>query len=106
MKKKAPAGFKAWRKGLRLTQKEAAHLLGLKSRMVQNYESGTHEIPLYIRLAMASLNQGIIDFDEGEYVRPDIALPLYAAETLGKAKAAAKKTKKAKKDKKGEKSEA
>ena len=105
MKKKSPAGFKAWRKSLRLTQKEAAHLLGLKSRMVQNYESGTHEIPLYIRLAMASLNQGIIDFDDGAYVRPETALPLYAAESLGKAKADAKKIKRAKKDKKAEKSE-
>jgi len=90
MKKKTPTWFKAWRKGLKLTQKEAAFLLGLKSRMLQNYESGTHEVPLYIRLAMASLSQGIVDYGDGMLFRPDQPLPVYAATGVAKLKAAEK----------------
>ena len=33
-----PADFKRWRKGLGLSQKEAAEMLGLKRRMVQYYD--------------------------------------------------------------------
>ena len=82
VKKKAPKWFKAWRKGLKLTQKQAAYLLGLKSRMVQNYESGTHDIPLYIRLAMASLSNGVTDFEDNEFKRPGKSLALMASAGL------------------------
>lgn len=63
-----PEQFRAWRKSLRLKQKEAADLLGLKKRMIQYYETGTREgkkvkIPKYIRLACYALSQGIEDFD-------------------------------------------
>ncbi|RPH18613.1 MAG: XRE family transcriptional regulator [Alphaproteobacteria bacterium TMED89] len=106
MKKKAPHWFKAWRKGLKLTQKEAAFLLGLKSRMVQNYEKGSHDIPLYIRLAMAALSNGIIDFEDNEFRHGDKALALIAAKGLAASKDATaekrtrkKQTNKAKKAK-------
>ena len=85
VKKKAPKWFKAWRKGLKLTQKQAAYLLGLKSRMVQNYESGTHDIPLYIRLAMASLSNGVTDFEDNEFKRPGKSLALMASAGLAAA---------------------
>ena len=63
-----PEQFRAWRKGLKLKQKEAAELLGLKKRMIQYYETGTREgkkvkIPKYIRLACYALSQRIEDFD-------------------------------------------
>ena len=63
-----PEQFRAWRKGLKLKQKEAAELLGLKKRMIQYYETGTREgkkvkIPKYIRLACYALSQDIEDFD-------------------------------------------
>ena len=35
-----PGDFKRWRKSLKLSQKEAAHALGLKRRVVQYYEKG------------------------------------------------------------------
>ncbi|MGB1157429.1 MAG: helix-turn-helix transcriptional regulator [Alphaproteobacteria bacterium] len=90
MSKAIPTWFRLWRKGLKLTQKEAALLLGIKPRMLQNYESGSHDIPLYIRLAMASLSQGVVDYGDGLLFRPDQPLPLYAADKLAKAKAADK----------------
>lgn len=60
--------FKNWRKSLDLSQKEAAHALGLKRRVVQYYEKGERdgkkiEIPLYIRLACAAYASGIRDYD-------------------------------------------
>ena len=60
--------FKAWRKGLKLKQKEAAELLGLKKRMIQYYEKGHREgrsvsIPKSIRLACYAISAGIADFD-------------------------------------------
>lgn len=62
-----PLDFKHWRKGMGLSQKEAAHVLGVKRRVVQYYEKGerdgkTIEIPLYIRLACAAYAQGIRDY--------------------------------------------
>lgn len=90
MKKKTPTWFKAWRKGLKLTQKEAAFLLGLKPRMLQNYESDSHPVPLYIRLAMASLSQGVVDYRDGLMSKPDQPLPIYAADGVAKLKAAEK----------------
>ena len=60
--------FKAWRKGLKLKQKDAADLLGLKKRMIQYYEKGHRdgkavEIPKSIRLACFAISEGIVDFD-------------------------------------------
>jgi transcriptional regulator with XRE-family HTH domain len=106
VKKKAPKWFKAWRKGLKLTQKQAAYLLGLKSRMVQNYESGTHDIPLYIRLAMASLSNGVTDFEDNEFKRPGKSLALLASAGLAAAKDASKEKKARKKAKKAQADEA
>lgn len=57
------AGFKAWRKSLALTQSEAASALGLKLRMVQHYEKGTHKIPRSLALACWALGKGKYDFD-------------------------------------------
>jgi transcriptional regulator with XRE-family HTH domain len=59
--------FKKWRKSLKLSQKEAAHALGLKRRMIQYYEKGERdgdrvEIPLSVRLACYALVEGIEDY--------------------------------------------
>lgn len=59
-----PSEFKAWRKSLKLTQKDAAEQLGLKSRMIQYYEKGvrsgeTCEIPKAIELACYAIGLGI-----------------------------------------------
>lgn len=59
--------FKRWRKSLGLSQKDAAHALGLKRRVVQYYEKGERdgkdlEIPRYIRLACAAITSGVKDF--------------------------------------------
>ena len=67
------AAFKKWRKSLGLSQKDAAHMLGLKRRVVQYYEKGERdgkkvEIPLSIRLACYALSAGITDFD-GEHAK-------------------------------------
>lgn len=60
--------FRHWRKKLGLSQKEAAKALGLKARMVQYYEKGEREgkkveVPLPVRLACWSLQNGVVDFD-------------------------------------------
>lgn len=62
-----PAQFKRWRKFMELSQKDAAHVLGVKRRVVQYYEKGERdgkkvEIPLYIRLACAAYASGIRDY--------------------------------------------
>ena len=49
-----PKDFKAWRRTLKLSQKDAAHALGLKRRMIQYYEKGERDgstviIPLSVR---------------------------------------------------------
>ena len=67
-----PAEFKAWRKMLKLTQKDAAHKLGLKSRIIQYYEKGERngdpvEIPKAIELACYAITLGI-----DSYSGPDI----------------------------------
>lgn len=67
MRPVTPEDFKRWRKSLGLSQKEAAHALGLKRRVVQYYEKGQRdgkavEIPRYIRLACAALTAGFKDF--------------------------------------------
>jgi len=62
-----PSDFKKWRKSLKLSQKEAAHALGLKRRMIQYYEKGERdgdkvEIPLSVRLACFALTEGVEDY--------------------------------------------
>ncbi|SNT72478.1 Helix-turn-helix [Amphiplicatus metriothermophilus] len=62
-----PADFKKWRKSLKLSQKDAAHALGLKRRMIQYYEKGERDgekvkIPLAVRLACYALAQGVADY--------------------------------------------
>jgi len=62
-----PAAFKRWRKGLGLSQKEAADALGLKRRAVQYYEKGERdgdavEIPKTVRLACYALSQHCEDY--------------------------------------------
>lgn len=59
--------FKRWRKSLKLSQKEAAHALGLKRRIVQYYEKGERngvpvEVPKTVRLACFALSQGCVDY--------------------------------------------
>ena len=67
-KRMTPEQFKAWRKALKLKQKDAAELLGLKKRMIQYYEKGDRdgrkvEIPKSVRLACFAITQGVQDFD-------------------------------------------
>ena len=62
-----PADFKRWRKSMKLSQKDAAHVLGLKRRVVQYYEKGERdgepvEIPKSVRLACYALAQGVYDW--------------------------------------------
>jgi transcriptional regulator with XRE-family HTH domain len=62
-----PGDFKKWRKSLRMSQKDAAHALGLKRRMIQYYERGEREgekvvIPKSIRLACFALAEGVTDY--------------------------------------------
>ncbi len=59
--------FKRWRKGLDLSQKEAADALGLKRRVVQYYEKGERDgdpvkIPRTVRLACFAILSGIDDY--------------------------------------------
>jgi transcriptional regulator with XRE-family HTH domain len=59
-----PSEFKAWRKLMKLTQKEAASALGLKSRIIQYYEKGERNgekfaIPKAIELACYALTLGV-----------------------------------------------
>lgn len=62
-----PGDFRKWRKSLKLSQKDAAHALGLKRRMIQYYERGERDgekvvIPRSIRLACFALAEGIADY--------------------------------------------
>ena len=52
---------------MKLSQKEAAHALGLKRRMIQYYEKGERdgdkvEIPLSVRLACFAIAEGVEDY--------------------------------------------
>ncbi len=63
-----PDEFKRWRKELGFSQKEAAHALGLKRRVVQYYEKGERDgksidIPLTVRLACFAVRAGVRDYD-------------------------------------------
>lgn len=62
-----PGDFRKWRKSLRLSQRDAAHALGLKRRMIQYYEKGEREgeaveIPLSVRLACYAVAEGVADY--------------------------------------------
>lgn len=62
-----PSDFKRWRKSLKLSQKDAAEVLGLKRRVVQYYEKGERDveavtIPKYIRLACSAVASGVEDY--------------------------------------------
>ncbi len=62
-----PGDFKKWRKALKLSQKDAANLLGLKRRIIQYYEKGERngenvEIPRAVRLACYAISEGIADY--------------------------------------------
>ena len=66
-----PERFKAWRKSLGMSQKEAAAALGLKRRIVQYYEKGVRdgteiEVPKTVRLACYALLQGCDDYSGPE----------------------------------------
>lgn len=59
--------FKKWRKSLDMSQKDAAHALGLKRRMIQYYEKGERNgdkvvIPLTVRLACYAVAEGVEDY--------------------------------------------
>jgi len=59
--------FRRWRKGLELSQKEAADALGLKRRVVQYYEKGERDgeavkIPRTVRLACYAILAGVTDY--------------------------------------------
>ncbi len=59
--------FKKWRKALKLSQKDAAHMLGLKRRMIQYYEKGERDgekvqIPRAVRLACYAIAEGVLDY--------------------------------------------
>ncbi|MEM9170103.1 MAG: helix-turn-helix transcriptional regulator [Pseudomonadota bacterium] len=63
-----PSDFRKWRKELKLSQKDAAHALGLKRRMIQYYEKGERDgdrvtIPRSVRLACYAIAQGVEDYN-------------------------------------------
>ena len=63
-----PKDFKSWRRAMKLSQKEAAHALGLKRRMIQYYEKGERDgskvtVPLSVRLACYAIGEGIADYN-------------------------------------------
>ena len=55
--------LKGWRKAQALTQSEAAKALGLKLRMIQHYEKGSHKIPRTLALACWAMSKGKQDFN-------------------------------------------
>lgn len=61
-----PDQFKAWRKALKLTQRDAAKALGVSTATIQLYEAGqrfdtgaTVEIPTTVDLACSAIDAGI-----------------------------------------------
>ena len=48
-------GFRAWRQHMGITQKEAAHELGISYRMACRYDQGSHDTPLPVRRLMSQL---------------------------------------------------
>jgi transcriptional regulator with XRE-family HTH domain len=77
-----PGDFKKWRKSLKYSQKEAAHALGLKRRMIQYYEKGERDgdkvaIPRSVRLACFALAEGVEDYHgpQRKIKRKEISAP-------------------------------
>ncbi|NUB29744.1 helix-turn-helix domain-containing protein [Azospirillum brasilense] len=58
--------FKTWRKGLDLTQQEAADAIGITKRSVQLYEAGTQPVSRTIALACAAIAAGLKPLGEVE----------------------------------------
>ena len=66
-----PSEFKAWRKLMKMTQKDAASALGPKSRIIQYYEKGERNgekfaIPKAIELACYALTLGVESYSGPE----------------------------------------
>lgn len=66
-----PAQFKSWRETLRLTQEEAADLLGISASSVANYERGSRrednrpvEIPKTVALACSAIFFDLLPWDD------------------------------------------
>ncbi len=96
-----PSDFRKWRKSLKLSQKEAAHALGLKRRMIQYYEKGERDgdkvdIPLSVRLACFAIVEGVEDYHgpNRKIKRREEKLKLDSAETAETEKPAKGKEKK------------
>ena len=53
-----PETFKAWRKRLSLSQREAAARIGISLRQLQNYEAGSAVVPQTVALACAAIAMG------------------------------------------------
>lgn len=71
-----PIDFRKWRKALDLSQKDAAHILGLKRRMIQYYEKGERDgekvkIPRSVRLACYAISSGVADY-HGPHRKPQM----------------------------------
>ena len=54
-----PAAFRAWRKSLAITQTEAAILLGVSLRTIQEWEAGRTVAPKIAALACAAVSLNI-----------------------------------------------
>lgn len=81
-------GLKAWRKSQALTQSEAAKALGLKLRMIQHYEKGSHKIPRTLALACWAMGKGKQDFNgtKAKTMKEPLALVLAADDEKLRAK--------------------
>lgn len=53
------AELKKWRERLHLSQADAARQLGCSRRSLQNWESGKHDIPKYIAMAVSAVSMAL-----------------------------------------------
>lgn len=60
----SPAMIKAWRERMGFSQDDAALALGCSRRTLTGYETGQHQAPRYIGLAMAALAMGMKPYFE------------------------------------------
>ena len=81
-------GLKVWRKAQALTQSEAAKALGLKLRMIQHYEKGSHKIPRALALACWAIGRGRQDFNgtKAKVLEEPLALALAGDDEKRRAK--------------------